>query len=178
MNPNERVSPEALRNLLPVVGDARVDAQQFINANGLKDRLSIGSKIGEGLMLEDTLAIEMVSGQIGALESKIRGRRLNSLSRRRILGAYARLRISQLEDRKADLFLAFDYLVEERKLHREQNCRTPQQLKSAGIIMMAADELILIADEKGVPIAEHGRFKDEDLSKWQDKYKEQLYAVT
>lgn len=174
---NERVSPEALKAFWPDRIRAHERAQNFIKVNGLKDRLRIGSKIGEGLLLEDSLAIESVSEQVGPIESKIRKRRLGGLSRRRVLGAYARFRIKQLEVRKTILSLAFDYLIEERKSHRDQNCRTPQQLESAGIVMRAVDDLIVITQESGGSISAGTRLKEEDLSSWQDEYRDMLYAV-
>ncbi len=177
---SERFIPEGHTVLLPEQSEefrVHANARKFIAANRLKDRLSIGSKIPEGFMLEDSLAIEVASEQVSAVGSMIRKRRSGSLSKRRVLGAYTRFRIRQLEKRRTVLSEAFDYLREERKSHRDETCKTPQQLQSADIIMEAIDDLIVRAQQAGVTISSARKLRDEDLEDWQNKYRERLYAV-
>lgn len=178
MTSKEMVSPKVLENFFPVISYARTNAHNFIVSNGLKEKLSIGSKIGEGLILEDALATEIISEQISVVDSRIRRLKSGSLSRRRVLGAYTRHVIGLLEERAISLSWAFGYMIEETRFHRETYCRTPAQLESAGIVTQAVDELILIAGERGVPISDSGRFKDKDLSTWEARYREKLYTVT
>lgn len=178
MNNNERIAPEALARFWPYYTDAHERSVGFIEINNLKTRLSVGSKIGQGLILEDVLATEIISEQISAVDSRIRQLRSGKLSKRRVLGAYTRHAIRLLVERVSSLSLAFGYMVEETKLHRETYCRTPAQLESAEIVANAVDELILIANEKGVSILDSGRFKEGDLKDWQGRYREKLYAVS
>ncbi len=178
MNSREIISPRALESVFPIISDARMNAREFIVFNGLREKLSIGSKIGQGLMFEDILATEVIGRQISAVDSRIRRLRSGGLSKRRVLGAYTRHAIRLLEQRASSLSWAFGYMVEETSFHRETYCRTSAQLESAVIVGQAVDELILIADEKGVPIADRARFKNGDLDDWKEKYREKLYAVS
>lgn len=180
----ERVSTEALGRAWPDCVTAHTKAVRFKVANKLDSRLGIGWRFGIGsnidqeLMLEDTLAIEAVSEQVGIVVSKIRSYKAASQSRRHVLGAYTRLRIRQLEARGANLLIAFDYLLEERGYHRDQIARTPEKKKNAGIIIEAVEELIVITRKSGGLVSQASQLNDDDLREWQSKYSGKLSVVT